>query len=236
MRPARALCFDLDQTLLDSSGFAESVVRTCERIAASHPGLDAGRLLVANGSEWRSYWAEVEESWNLGAIDGAEVSAEAWRRTLRACGCNDEAVAKLALETHSALARESHRLFDDVGALLASARRARLPLALVTNGALDTQSEKLRVLGLEDVFDRIVISGEVGLAKPDPRVFALALRGIPVASDDVWHIGDNPDTDVAGAKAAGLTAVWLNRARRPLAAGEPRPDLEIHSLSEVEHA
>ena len=170
MRPIRALCLDLDNTLLDSSRFRDSIVRACERIAATHSGLDAARLLEANDRAWQSYWAEVEESWNLGGVDGAAVGREAWRRTLRACGCEDEAVAKLAHETHSTLAAESHQLFDDVRELFAAAKLARVPVALITNGAADTQREKLRVLGIEEVFDRVVISGEIGRASCRERV------------------------------------------------------------------
>ena len=233
MRLPRALCFDLDDTLLDPSGFRASVVRTCERIAASHSTLDAARLLDANGRAWQSYWPEVEQRWELGEIDGARVGLEAWRRTLRACDCDDEAVAVLARDTHSAFARESHRLYDDVHEILAAAQRARMPLALVTNGSTDTQREKLQALGLDGAFDVVVISGEVRVRKPDPRVFALALRDLGVAAQDVWHVGDNPQTDVAGAKAAGLTAVWLNRRQRALRETEPRPDLEIRTLSSL---
>ncbi len=233
MRPIRALCLDLDDTLLDSSRFRESVVRTCERLAASHSALDAARLLEANGRVWQGYWPEVEERWNLGELDGAAVGREAWRRTLRAYGRDDDSLARLAFETHSELARESHRLYDDVRGLFTSAKRARVPLVLVTNGASDTQREKLAALGIEDVFQSLVISGEVRVAKPDPRVFALALRGLGPASDEICHVGDNPETDVAGARAAGLTAVWLNRRRRALRESEPRPDLEIHSLASL---
>jgi putative hydrolase of the HAD superfamily len=231
MRPARALCFDLDNTLLDSSLYRESVVGTCERLAATHSALDVGRLLDANGRAWQGYWPVIEEDWNLGVIDGAGVKREMWRRTLIACDCDDESLLRIACETHSVLEHESHRLFDDVREVLARVKRARIPLALITNGAGDTQRAKLCALGLEDAFDAVVVSGEVRAAKPDPRVFAVALRQLSVEAQDVWHVGDNPETDVAGAKAAGLTAVWLNRRRRPLGDTEPPPDLEIHSLS-----
>jgi putative hydrolase of the HAD superfamily len=233
MRRVRALCLDLDNTLLDGSGFQESVVRTCERVSASHPALDPTQLLAANGSAWQSYWPQVEERWNLGELSGADVRDEVWRRALRACGCADEAVARLTCETHAQLARESYRLFDDAHELLALAKRARVPIALVTNGSSDTQREKLRELRIEDAFDAIVVSGEVRRAKPDPEVFAFALRGLPFAGPDVWHVGDNLETDVAGAKAAGLTAVWLNRRRRPPAGTAPRPDVELASLASL---
>ncbi|MCZ7570369.1 MAG: HAD family hydrolase [Ardenticatenaceae bacterium] len=233
MKPVQALFFDLDETLLDGSCFQESIVRTCGKIAASQPGLDAARLVEANRKVWRGYWPEIKDKWMLGALDGASVSLQAWRLTLRACGCNDESIARLALQTHSQLGREAHRLFDDARELFTSLRRARIPLALITNGASDTQRDKLRALDIEHWFDVVVISGEVGIAKPDAAAFGLALNKLPVERENVWHVGDSLTTDVAGAKAAGLTAVWLNRGGLPRREGDPEPDVEIRSLSNL---
>ena len=233
MKPFQALSFDLDETLLDGSGLRDSIIRTCGTIAASHPKLGAARLVEANGEIWPGYWRTIEEKWTLGALDGASVSLGAWRLTLRACGCNDESIARLASETHLQLGREAHRLFDDVRELFASAKKARVPLVLITNGASDTQRDKLRVLGMQHWFDVVVISGEVGVAKPDASTFVLALGKLLPEPKNVWHVGDSLTTDVAGAKAAGLTAVWLNRSGRIRRGGDPEPDLAIRSLSNL---
>jgi len=122
-------------------------------------------------------------------------------------------------------------LFDDVHALFVWLTTANVPLALITNGASDTQRNKLHVLGIADWFDAIVISGEVGVAKPDPWVFNIALTELAVGPEKVWHIGDNLATDVAGAKASGITSVWLNRCEVSLQDGHPIPDLEVPTLS-----
>lgn len=233
MRTPRSVFFDLDGTLLDGSGLRESIARTCASIAARQPGLDAARLVEANGNTWRSYWPEVEAHWTLGALDGASVSLEVWRRTLRSCGCDDESLAKLALQTHLQHEREAHRLFDDVRDVLERLRRARVPLALITNGASDTQRDKLRVLGIESWFAAVVISGEAGVAKPDAAIFARALDALAVERDHVWHVGDSLSADVAGAKGAGISAVWLNRTGVVRREGDPEPDVEIRSLAEL---
>jgi putative hydrolase of the HAD superfamily len=233
MRPVQALFLDLDGTLLDGGRFQESIVRTCESIAASQPGLDAARLVEANSKVWPSYWLEVEDKWTLGTLDGTSVRLEAWRRTLRTCGCNDESLSRLALQTHGKLELKAHRLFDDVREFFASVRRDRVPLALVTNGASDTQRDKLRVLGIECRFDAVVISGEVGIAKPDASAFGLALDKLAVERENVWHVGDSLTTDVAGAKAAGLTSVWLNRSGTVRQEDDPEPDIEVRSLSNL---
>ncbi len=232
MKPVQALFFDLDETLLDGSGNQEAILRTCRKIASAQPGLDAARLLEANNEVWQRYWPEVEDKWTLGVLDGTTVSLEAWRRTLRACGCNDESLARLARETHWKHRRETLRLFDDVQELFTLLQN-RLPLALITNGASDTQRENLRVLGIEHQFGAVVISGEVGIAKPDASVFGFALDKLGVEPENVWHVGDNLRTDVAGAKAASLTAVWLNRGGVPWKEGDPKPDYEIRSLTEL---
>lgn len=232
MRQVRALLLDLDETLLVRAHQA-AVVGTCEQIAARRPALDAGRLTDANTRVWRLYWPEVEHEWAIGALSGASVRLEAWRRTLRACGHEDDPLARIAARTHQQLALAEHRLFDDVPAVLESATRARVPLGLVTNGASDTQREKLRAMDLDHRFDAIAISGEIGVAKPDPVIFEVALSRLGVGRDGIWHVGDNPEIDVAGARAAGLTAVWINRSGRPLAEGEPEPHLEIRSLAEL---
>jgi FMN phosphatase YigB (HAD superfamily) len=88
-------------------------------------------------------------------------------------------------------------------------------------------------MGIEDEFRAIVISGEVGIAKPSAAVFGLALDKLGLEPKNVWHVGDSLGTDVAGAKAAGIAAVWLNRNGALLNDGDPKPDYEIRSLAEL---
>lgn len=241
MQP-RAVCFDFDSTLLDNSGFRATVRYTCTAIAAAHPPLDAAQLLAANTAVWDAYWPSIEQQWELGGITGAEVSLEGWRRTLRACGSDDASIALEAREIHQRHRSATVRLFPDALGTLEALTRAAIPLALITNAASDTQRSAFSRHGIERYFRAIVISGEHGVAKPDPAIFRIALHHLGIERDDtagsckrsdVWHVGDNPHTDVAGAKAAGLTAVWLNRERIPQRAGAPRADHEIHSLSDL---
>ncbi|HET9494664.1 MAG TPA: HAD family hydrolase [Chloroflexia bacterium] len=233
MRPYKALCLDLDDTLLDGSHFAASIERTCRELTAVRPTLDAARLLAANREVWRTYGPEMEEKWNLDSSDGAWIGLEAWRRTLRACGCDDESLARHAQQLHWQYGRETYRLFEEAEELLTTLRAAGVPLSIITNGAADFQREKVRLLGIEHLFDAVIISGEVGIAKPDAAIFALAMEQMGVEPAGVWHVGDNLVTDVGGARAAGIGSVWINRRERPLLDGDIRPDLEIRSLSDL---
>ena len=233
IRPPRALLFDLDGTLLDEQGQQDAVARTCRVVAAEYPGIDAETLLAANGIVWRSYWPEVEDAWMRGRLDSAAVSFEAWRRTLGARGVADDAVARFAQETLSREERAAHRLYDDALPVLMGLN-GRLALAAITNGATDTQREKLRTTRIEGLFTVVAISGEVGVAKPDPRIFQHALDGLGVAAEDAWHIGDSLRNDVGGAAAMGITSVWLNRSGTPRRPEDPAPDIEILSLAELD--
>jgi len=106
-------------------------------------------------------------------------------------------------------------------------------LALVTNGQPDYQRAKVEALGLLPYFQVFLISGEVGMGKPAPGIFLEAARRVGVNLSEAMHIGDSLANDVAGAKAAGLTAVWLNRAGTTRPADAPVPDHEIASLGEL---
>ena len=102
-------------------------------------------------------------------------------------------------------------------------------LAVVTNGPLDVQTTKLRASGLERFFPLVVASSEVGCGKPDPAVFRVAVRAMSLAPSDVVVIGDSVDRDIAGARAASLRSVWLDRAMTARDSDVP----VIRSLSEL---
>jgi putative hydrolase of the HAD superfamily len=103
-------------------------------------------------------------------------------------------------------------------------------LALVTNGAPDVQREKLAGTTLARYFGAIVISCEVEVAKPDPRIFEIALDRIGASAADAVMVGDSLARDVAGARAAGIRVVWIDR-QLSLDEKGPAPDARIESLS-----
>lgn len=233
MRTARALSLDLDDTLLDGAGLEQSIRQVCASIASAYPTLDANELKRANGAAWMEYWQSAGDDWVLGRIDSATFSQEGWRQTLLACDCTDPEIVRRASGLHRQYARAAHRLYEDSLDLLDVAAGAGLPIALVTNGASDVQREKLEVLGIEHRFVAIVISGELGAAKPDAPPFEAAVAALGCDRRDVWHVGDNLATDVAGSLRAGLTSVWVNRVGQRRTTDDPEPCLEVDSLSQL---
>ncbi|MEJ3746458.1 HAD family hydrolase [Actinomycetes bacterium KLBMP 9797] len=231
--PPRALLIDLDDTILDGGHVARAIEGTCEAVASTFAGFDTGQLRQAYVEAWTAYRSKVEILCWLGRVDGASVLRDTWRHTLRRCGRADDVPVEFAVQTYRHIARSTYRLFSDVRGLFATTARLRIPVALVTNGPSDVQRDKLRVLDIEHALDAVLVSGEVGVAKPDPALFAVALERIGVESHAAWHVGDGLTNDVGGARAAGLVAVWLNRLSRRTPVDNRRPDLEVASLTEL---
>lgn len=104
-------------------------------------------------------------------------------------------------------------------------------LGLVTNGAPGMQAQKLDALGIRDAFETVVHGGYDAPAKPSPEPFHTALEGLDAAPDRAVHVGNSVEADVAGARAAGLTAVWLRNGEP--SPPDPEPDHTIDALGEL---
>jgi putative hydrolase of the HAD superfamily len=157
---------------------------------------------------------------------------ESWIGALAEYGIDDLAFAEHLAETFAKERRRRHTVYSEVERVLRNLRK-KYQLALLTNGLVDLQREKLRGGGLEEYFDVIVVSGEVGVGKPDGRVFARVLDRLRVGCEDAVMVGDSLRRDVAGAQEAGLKGVWINRNMRG-SDGSISPDCEIGSLSDLQ--
>ena len=117
---------------------------------------------------------------------------------------------------------------------LLNALKGKAKLGIITNGFTALQQRRLERTGLRDYFDLLVISEQVGVAKPDPRIFDYALEqaGNP-ARDRVLMVGDTAESDILGGMNAGLATCWLNAHRRELPAGIA-PTWTVTSLNELE--
>lgn len=108
-----------------------------------------------------------------------------------------------------------------------------VPLAAVTNGAPEMQSAKLRTLGFAECFETVVHGGYDTPAKPAPDPFHRALDTLGVAPERALHVGNSLSSDVAGAKRAGVTAVWLENEAAATNETGPDPDAVLRSMAEL---
>ena len=112
--------------------------------------------------------------------------------------------------------------------------KGKAKLGIITNGFAEMQLPRLRQTGFENHFDLLVVSEEVGVAKPDKRIFEHALEkmGRP-DPQNVLMVGDNPASDILGGINAGLDTCWLNVNNKPLVA-TIAPKVQVASYQELE--
>jgi putative hydrolase of the HAD superfamily len=222
-RTARAVVFDLDDTLYPEEEF----VRSGFRAVASWAGARLSLSTEVVGRE-------------LDALFDSGVRGDTFDLWLRARGAPDAFRDEMIHVYRNHV--PSIRVFADVLPALESLR-GRVRLGLVTDGDAVTQRQKLRALGLQQWFDTMIVSGDLGpaSAKPSPDCFREVLSRLDVAARAAAYVGDNPAKDFIGARAAGL---WTVRVRRPNtlygalepARAEFAPDAEIAGLGELDAA
>jgi len=117
---------------------------------------------------------------------------------------------------------------------LITALTGKVNMGIITNGFTELQRVRLEKTGLKDVFAALIISEQVGVAKPDIGIFehALAHMGEP-QREQVLMVGDNPHSDILGGMNAGLDTCWLNPGRSALPEGI-KPNYQVTSLTQLQ--
>ena len=85
------------------------------------------------------------------------------------------------------------------------------PLGVITNGDGSQQRQKLQRTGIAGHFSSVVVSGDIGMAKPQREIFDRSAVELGLLPSELLFIGDNPQADVQGALQAGWQSIWLNR-------------------------
>lgn len=107
-----------------------------------------------------------------------------------------------------------------------------IKIGIVTNGSVHRQNLKIDVLGIRKYMKTIIISDEIGLQKPDPRIFNVALKKLGLNAENVVFVGDNPELDIVGARGVGIKPVWVswgNESKK----GNIQNELMIKGLKEI---
>lgn len=104
-------------------------------------------------------------------------------------------------------------------------------LGVITNGRHEPQALKIKMLELEDLFDEVVISGDVGAHKPSPVPFEAFAKKIGIAPKEMVYVGDHPLNDIEGSRNAGYTPVWVKTINHWLFEDIKRADYEINTVA-----
>lgn len=223
----RLVLFDLDDTLGDYAAARASRLR---RAFMPH-------LLRAEASE-------IEATLVRMIAESIEVSphgADHFSTLFARFGINAPEAASAAALWYTSNRFYDLRLFHDAVSTLKAVRFMRSStgaperrrLGIVTNGPPDVQREKVAFLGLAELVDFVIISGEFGVEKPDPRIYAEALRLGGACADETVFVGDAPRFDILGANNAGIRSIWVNRTSERWADRDHRPTCEVADLTSV---
>ena len=232
----RLLCLDAGFTLLTPrQSLAEAVTD-----ALSDDGRtvtdDEMRAIWEEGDQW--WWDEYHRPGNDTWTDDSLID-DYWRRfhgfVLSRLGVDarNEVLDRLLASQFNADAWQPYR---DVEPMLRAVRDMGVPIGVVSDWGSNLR-QIMAGLELDRYLEFVLPSGAVGLAKPNPAFFRMALDAVGVASSDALMVGDSYRADVRGAWAAGMDALWLDRSEGETITPdtEPKPaDVRvIHSLDEV---
>jgi HAD superfamily hydrolase (TIGR01509 family) len=207
--------------------------RVASALAGCGVAVDAGVLGVA---EARAK-LDLDVPARIRATDDRSRSSLYWELVLSHAGVHvpleQVAPAWAELETYHRESNLWESVIDGVPEALDRLRAMGLRLVVVSNSN-GTLRGKFKRLDLERHFDLVIDSHEVGVEKPDPQIFAIALREAGVGVEEVVHVGDFYEIDVVGARAAGLRAVLVDPTGSHAGRGCPRieslaalPDLVV---------
>ncbi|MBS1765033.1 MAG: YjjG family noncanonical pyrimidine nucleotidase [Bacteroidetes bacterium] len=202
------LLFDLDHTLWDTDKNAGlALIELYEENNLKQYGISdyqefVDKYTAINNRMWTDY--------SLGKIKKSYLRTGRFEQTLKHFRISDEKLVEQLADFFVNRTPLKKHLLPHATELL-NHLQGRYELAIVTNGFAEAQHTKLKSSDIAHFFSQVVISEEVGYHKPDPRIFIHTAEILNAPVEDCLMIGDNAETDIAGAIAAGMDCVYLNR-------------------------
>jgi putative hydrolase of the HAD superfamily len=224
---ARAVLFDLDDTLFDHRGSSRAALAEVHRRHAAASEFDA----------FERHHARFLEELHLEVLAGRMPLDDARReRFLRVFAALGIRLSPSDVDAVAAAYRSGYipawRAIDGAAELLAAVRQ-HARIGVISNNLREETRDKLVFCRLAPLVDALVVSGDEGVSKPDPRLFHIALDRLGVTAEDAVMVGDSWANDIAGAVSAGIRAVWFNPLRKPRPAAPGGID-EIYALTPPE--
>lgn len=226
IKPLTTLMFDLDDTLCRYKTDLE------EALLETFSVEEADDLPLTPEDYQEGFGVEFDK-----AIDGEVSQPEMEYRTrifwnlLKDQSYSKEEILELG-RRFTRIREDSLSLYPGVSGLF-KRLSGKFKIGLLTNGPSSLQRRKIEVLGIENWFDGIIVSGEHGLAKPDPRIFYIAMRKLDCGPEETIYIGNSLEYDVLGANNAGVPVVWKKNGEKETEIEGARPSLVIDELKEL---
>src|SRR6201992_1005994 len=233
----RAMLIDMDDTIRSAYGRPEIAWnKITSEYADELDGLPPPQVAAAVLSFARNFWSTAEPAWRLKRGEARRRTAKGAFAALPAAGhaaLPDDLAIRIA-DRFTAYREEEMFVFPGAHEAIDQFKILGVKLALVTNGAADTQRAKVERFELAHRFDHIQIEGEHGFGKPDEQAYLHAMAALGVTADDTWMIGDNLEWEVEAPQRLGIYAIWMDVHGDGLPGGSTvKPDRIIRSLGEL---
>lgn len=226
-----AVVFDLDDTLHDDTLSHQEAARHVAATCFDDPRLGE-RVAQAYVSRLQRFWSEITGGAVAQRVIG--MRERVWREALEELpGAAPELGARCA-EAYERYLREHFVLWEGVRELLRDLRARGSRLALLSNGFAETHREKIALLALDPFFDLSIVSDEVGMVKPEPRIFRLVSERLLVPPERTTMVGDRFEKDIAGAQGVGMRTLWVNVRGEAPHEGFALPDVTVGSFREAD--
>lgn len=233
----RAMLIDMDDTILSAYGRPEIAWnKVAAEFADEFAPLLPQQVAAAVLESGRKFWATAEAGWRLKLAEARQLVVKDGFAALAATG-QSALPADLAVRLADRLtAYRDEEMFMFPGAhdAIDALKAHGVKLALVTNGAADTQRAKVERFQLAHRFDHVQIEGEHGFGKPEERAYLHAMEALGVTAPETWMIGDNLEWEIVVPQRLGIYAIWMDAHGEGLPADtNVKPDRIIRSLTEL---
>jgi putative hydrolase of the HAD superfamily len=233
----RAMLIDMDDTILSAYGRPEIAWnKIASEFADELGGLPPPQVATAILTFARHFWSTAEPAWRLKLGEARRLAVKGGFAALSAAGhaaLPDDLAIRIA-DRFTAYREEEMFIFPGAHDAIDRLKALGVRLALVTNGAADTQRAKVERFELAHRFDHIQIEGEHGFGKPEERAYLHAMEALGVTARDTWMVGDNLEWEVEVPQRLGIYAVWIDVHGEGLPEGSTvTPDRIIRSLTEL---
>ena len=233
----RAMLIDMDDTILSAYGRPEIA---WNKVVAEFSGelapLSPQQVAAAIRDSARKFWASAAAEWRLKLAEARHEVVKGGFAALAAAGQSalpTDLAIRLA-DRFTAYREEEMFVFPGAHDAIDALKAHGVKLALVTNGAADTQRAKVERFALTHRFDHIQIEGEHGFGKPDERAYRHAMQALGVTAPETWMIGDNLEWEIEVPQRLGIYAIWIDAHGEGLPAESTiKPDRIIRSLTEL---
>ena len=206
------LVFDVDDTLYEQIVPFENAFRSLFDI-----GIDMEKFYLLS-----RYYSDVKfETSRNGEMTMDEYHIYRIQEAAKDLGIylTDEQV--LSMQKEYKKNQQKLKMSETTISILELAKKNNVKLGVITNGPSDHQWAKVNALGVEKWIPRenIIVSGDLGINKPDKRIFEVMQEKLQLGVESLYYIGDSLENDIVGANNAGWKSIWINRYNKEYSPG-----------------